>query len=265
MDGEFFQISLPLKEKIEFLAKKYLTIAIQHTPFLYKPTNSIEIFGHNYHFDDKYGLAILQTTYIDNAFLKNFIGKNSVIVDVGANIGQFNFFCKKYLKSKRVYSFEPIKKTFEVLSKNFSKNIYKNAVSTSKSITFYTYALSVWSSVFDTGPSHGSETIQGIKPGNIKEISSEKIIDLFKIDAEGSEGDVIKASLPILKKSKYILIEAGVLRQSDVYIPQLLTLLQESVPNIKLVRIGRVYNNDDHTTGCVDLLFSTLNKASKKK
>jgi hypothetical protein len=66
--------------------------------------------------------GLLYQTFVMNQYdvsRKNIEGK--VVVDVGANIGDFSFFCA-FFSPKAVYAFEPMSHTFDVLKKSISEN-----------------------------------------------------------------------------------------------------------------------------------------------
>lgn len=256
LDFEFTLLQMPLQQKIEFLCKKYIILSSNLFLRVLFGSNNVKLFGKRYFFDDKYGIAVLQSTYTDNFFLKKFIKNNAIIVDIGANIGQFRFFSEHSLKAKRVYSFEPIKSTHDVLVKNFPKNSFNVAISTQKKLTFFISELSVWASSLPQENNIAEENVVGMRLDNIKELKNEKQIDLLKIDVEGAEEDVLKASKAMLKKSKFILIEISVDRKAATSIFSLLQILKTILPHVSLIRIGRSYNNPTtHTTGAVDVLF----------
>lgn len=255
LDWEFMHISLPLHSKLLFIVKKYV-ILLKIFIMGAKEHSSVTVFRKKYFYDDKFGLGLLQATFVDNYFLKNFIRKDAIIIDVGANIGQFNIFCKQYLHSKEIYSFEPVRETYLYLEKNCENHIYNVAISTHKRLTFYLSSLSVWASAVEKKENAKNETVTGKKLDVIASINKLPFIDLLKVDVEGAEKDVILASKKTIKKSKYLLIESSISRDSIISFLDLLNLLNKIVPGIELVRIGKIYNDKNGVTGAADLLFS---------
>ena len=68
--------------------------------------------------------------YYEEELLVNFIDYipfNAVIYDIGANIGNHTVFFSKYVKPKKIISFEPSKELFEILKKNIQINDINNA------------------------------------------------------------------------------------------------------------------------------------------
>jgi FkbM family methyltransferase len=263
LDFAFLQLDFSTSQKFSFLLQKYLTLGkeIFFRTFIHE--HVAHAFGKKYYYDDKYGLAILQSTFIDNSFLKKFIKPNSIVIDVGANIGQFNLFTRHYLQAKRVYSFEPIKTTYTLLSKNCEKDVYNFAISAKQKLVFYLTDLSVWASSLKQENTKRTESVAGIKLDTFTPLKKEKVVDLFKIDTEGAEMGVLQVSKTIIKKSRYILVEVSFVRESDSKLYETMTFLRRIVPDIELVRIGHVYNNNDlGVTGAADILF--YNPAYKK-
>lgn len=257
LDIELMMIrGLSLLDKFVFIFTKYIVL-IRNFIFWFQAGKSyVSIFGKKYFYEDKFGIAFLQSVYVDNAFLKNYIQKDAVIIDVGANIGQFNIFCKHFLGAKKVYSFEPIANTFNILKLNSPENIYHGAVSDEQSIEMYMpRATSLMTSSIQANDDDIKETADGIKLSSIESIKSESKIDLLKIDTEGSELDVLRSSIEIAKKSKYILVETSMARDSSGDILELILFLKQAMPHLKLAWFGRPYISRDGVIDACDVLF----------
>ncbi|MBM3206312.1 MAG: FkbM family methyltransferase [Candidatus Staskawiczbacteria bacterium] len=242
--------------KLEFILKKYYTISKNYTIGFTAGKSHVNILGESFFYNDKFEPAFLQNIYVDHAFLAKFIKPDSVIIDIGANIGQFNFFCKKFIKAYRVYSFEPIKSTFEVLKQNSPNYVYNLAISSQRDMTMYiSKETSLLNSAMQSDIDAKKEMVRTIGLDEVEEIKNEKSIDLLKIDTEGTELDVLKTGIHVLKKSKYILVEASANRKSLGNVIELITFLSTNIPSIRIVEIGRKYINKDKTIGAFDVLF----------
>lgn len=146
-----FMNYLSLPEKIGFITKKYLIIA-KHTlsGFNLSQNPNIKFWEYNYYYDNRYGISLLQGTLCDQNYLKNIIPKNLVIIDVGANIGQFRLVCEKIFKAKTVYSFEAVDTTFDTLHRNFLKNSFNLGITDKSSLKmFYTEGKSGHASMYN--------------------------------------------------------------------------------------------------------------------
>jgi FkbM family methyltransferase len=175
---------------------------------------------------------------------------------VGANIGQFNFFARHGLKASAVYSFEPIKETFEVLKLNAKTNIYNLGIaSKDREQIFYMPETSLMASSCKVDDNCIEVKVACSRLDEIEEINKLEGIQLVKVDTEGSELDVIKASIPILKRSEYVLIEASVVRESSGDFVALTSYMREWLPELKMIWIGRHFDSKNGTTYAVDCLF----------
>lgn len=75
--------------------------------------------------------------YYEIEVLKKFgkyIPQDSVIYDIGANIGNHTVYFHKYMNPKKIYSFEPIKEIYDVLIKNIENNNIKDVVTFNKAV-----------------------------------------------------------------------------------------------------------------------------------
>jgi len=252
-DVSFFRLSLPFTIKVDFVIKKYYLI-LKNKVFRSNHYES-RIFNKSIIFDNPFGIGFLQNVYIDNSFLKKYIPENSIIIDIGANIGQFNIFCTNYLHAKTIYSLEPIKKVYDKLILNVNKNnCYNYAISTEKKLKLYTPGTTLMSSSYKRNEEDLCEEVKTVKLDDLDKIKKEEKIDLLKIDTEGSEYDVLISSENTLKKTKYLLIETSVGRPSDGTIIDIISLLKCKLNNIRLVDIGYVYRLEQKVDS-IDLLF----------
>jgi FkbM family methyltransferase len=147
---------------------------------------------------------------------KTIISKDSIIIDIGANIGCTTIFFAE--NSKKVYSFEPSKTTFEYLEKNINQAGFKNA---------HLFNIGLGSENFKTTLTYSSDNRAGgfvsnlihIKEGHIiEEIEIHKLdsflqsiddlnkLDFIKIDAEGFEPKILKGSEQTLAMYKPVII-----------------------------------------------------------
>ena len=134
-----------------------------------------------------------------------------VIFDIGANTGQTAIQLTKTFPKARVFSFEPIKSTYEELVLNTSgfNNINTFQLGfgkTSETRTIYIYPHSVLASCVPESPMMSSNSSVDTSEINIESIDSfcskqnvEKI-DLLKIDTEGFDYEVIQGAERLLKE-----------------------------------------------------------------
>jgi FkbM family methyltransferase len=147
-------------------------------------------------------LRIVKSNFVKTKYARTFlpIGKDSIIVDVGAHIGSFSLMVAR--NAYKVLAFEPESSNYQMLKKNVKLNhlenmsVFEMAVSgRSGHQDIYTYRGGSSSdySLYKRG-------IVDIKAGRISTISIEDIIareglpriDLLKLDCEGAEHDILR-------------------------------------------------------------------------
>lgn len=131
----------------------------------------------------------------------SLVENNSVILDIGANIGYYSLLATDKFPEVKVYAFEPAPKTFDSLKNNINLNGYKN-------ISAYNIGISDREGVFDLYLSTDANTgmtslaIPGDYSGRKVSVQVECIdefrikeaipqITLVKIDVEGNELNVL--------------------------------------------------------------------------
>lgn len=155
-----------------------------------------------------------EETYL--RFLKNIINDESVVVDVGAHIGNHTIYFSKVLEAKKVISIEPTRRSYEVLCDNIELNDLRN-------VTTYRVAAGSSSGIgkccvrksSNSGANSWGISVEEV--GNEGEVSvvllddiiKEKV-DFIKIDVETFEIDVLKGAFNIIKEySPDIMIEVS--------------------------------------------------------
>lgn len=179
---------------------------------------SATIFGQPYRYNDRFGIGSVQRVYCSSWRLRDYVADQPVVVDVGANLGQFNRFCEHYLRADRVISIEPVQSSFDVLLENaMQPDDCVNALVTvgEKWVEFHVTQNSQLSSIVkpDDGVSHPAMLHGRPLPDVLREFGVESI-DLLKIDTEGSELDVLRSAEPLLDRTDVILVEMSVTRSN---------------------------------------------------
>ncbi len=180
-------------------------------PFFYLPyfeTDHIQriIFKNRNYYD--FDLLNFICNKWNNALLKKELF-NASILDIGSNIGNHSIFFFFHCNIKESYNFEPIKDTFNILSKNIKLNklnahLFNIGIGAKKSqANILKYDKSNTGATQIKPDENGNITISSIDELHIK-----SKIKLVKIDVEGFEKDVIYGMQTLINRDKpFILIE----------------------------------------------------------
>lgn len=148
------------------------------------------------------------------SFLQSHLSKDSVVFDVGANIGPISLALSKICSSGRVYSFEPGDKLFDYLTHNTKSNQISNIEPVQLALTNYEGEISFSYTEKFGG---GSFTSNQVREGSVETVECSTLdyflsanqierLDLIKIDVEGSELRVLEGSKETIRSLKPDLI-----------------------------------------------------------
>ena len=170
----------------------------------------------NYSSDFMQGILSSGTQYFEQSVLNaldSYLQKNSVVIDIGANIGNYTLYWANESKVKKIYAFEPIHYLFKILEINVKINNLENRVvlnncgladqNCSGEIKHFSDSdlndikLKVLQS--DTKFVIPLKTLDSC---NIKE----RKIDLIKIFVKGMEKEVLIGSTKTIKKHKPVIV-----------------------------------------------------------
>ncbi|MBP9817526.1 FkbM family methyltransferase [Candidatus Shapirobacteria bacterium] len=172
-----------------------------------------------YRSDDKFigqRIALGKYEEYETLLMLNQVDSNSVVVDIGANIGYYTLLLAQ--KCKMVYAFEPDKECFEILKKNVEENGLKNvklfnvAVGAKKEKRVLIKDKENLGNSHLTPPPYGHLPLTGeanilldnsylVETDTLDNIlKNEQKIDLIKIDVQGWEPEVVEGAKGIIKK-----------------------------------------------------------------
>ena len=205
---------------------------------------------------------LLANSYGVDYFKDIFTKEGSVVIDIGANIGEFSLYCVK--KKSKVFSIEPDKAVFPMLDlnvKNFVPDIqtFNMSISNNTGKQNLYYATLTGSTTivepndrmnftkFELEKFSSENKVYGETDGitlddfiNKNEINH---IDLIKCDAEGAEPEIIKGLNQNAYKVKYITIDTVGERNGEDTTDEVIKLLKErkfnilKIPNKKMGRV----------------------------
>jgi FkbM family methyltransferase len=139
---------------------------------------------------------VTSVALIDEYKIKNSnLGKNSVIIDIGGQIGIFTSFASKY--ASKIYTYEPTKENYKLLKKNISiNNLGKKVKAYNMAVYDTETRLKIYLSKNNTGghSAYGSGKYETVKTTTLTKIFEDNDIkkcSILKLDAEGSEYSIL--------------------------------------------------------------------------
>lgn len=166
----------------------------------------------------------------DISVLEKFINEDSVVADIGANIGTFSIPLSR--KAKEVLAFEPVPENIKWLEENIRANDVKN-------ITVFPIALGDKNAevqmISHNEEEFGNFSMREGKGTQVKTLDSiGRHIDVLKIDVEGCEPAVLRGAQEIIHRDRpTILFEVS---------PSDLRMHNNTHPFITLARALRGYD-----------------------
>lgn len=182
--------------------------------------------NHEFHRPDLEAADMLATTRQLERDLKRIVSANSVILDVGANRGQFAQEILQILPDTRIFSFEPVPDAYQEL-KSISET-HRQIIPVNRAVslesgqaTFFVTASDVGSSLLEPLPNQPSKWLTLDKKVTVETtrlddfIKNENLamsgegIALLKSDAQGSDLNVIQSAGEFLDPAfiKSVLVE----------------------------------------------------------
>lgn len=149
-------------------------------------------------------------------WIKEVLTKDSVFMDVGANVGAYLYTLENHLKAENIFAFEPNQQLFKRLKRLFPKvNLSSVALSDISTIAEFKIP------VINGKKIHTRGTLQtSIKEKNEEKTILQKVdvkplddlnlnlkkLDFIKIDVEGNEMQTLRGAKQIIEKYKPILM-----------------------------------------------------------
>ena len=140
--------------------------------------------------------------------------KMDFIFDVGANVGEWSIGASKKLKPKKLFAFEPIPHTYEMLTKNigdlevFPQKIALSNFTGELEMNFSTEKSYLSSSISNVGNPSFQRAICKVQTGDeFCNIFNIGIINFLKIDTEGNDFKVLKGFEGKIRSNEIRLIQ----------------------------------------------------------
>ena len=196
----------------------------------------------DYYFNDEFATGLLQSIYCHNYFLRSHLPSSPVVVDIGANIGQFYAFSKHYLEASIIISFEPIKMCFDTLKLNSTHTVINAAIGPQDcEQAIFIDDRDIFASLVKPkvpmSDRVSSQMVRVLRLDTVQEIADLKYIDLLKIDTEGYELEVLRSARLTVQKCKYILIECSLDRPNSGGLDEVYKHIVNIFPELQIVDI----------------------------
>lgn len=146
---------------------------------------------------------------------EKLIGRDSVVFDIGANIGYYTLIAAHKATNGSVHSFEPVPVNFQALEKNISLNKLTNVIANACGISNVQSLEKYYVSSIDNSGMSGmkpaanfSGQVETIKTITLDDYSREhdlKRLDFIKIDIEGNELNALLGMNQVLEKFKPVI------------------------------------------------------------
>lgn len=200
-----------------FLVSEAETFFVSHYPKLgvtiktrKRPSSDLDVFSQIY----KY----LEYQPLVEIFRKNFPNHPPLtIIDAGSNIGLTTVFLSKHFPDAHFIAVEPDSGNFEIMSANFELNQIKAVEKIKGGIWSKNTFLKIINDFRDKNhwairveETNDANELQAFSLNHLMEIYHLEVIDILKIDIEGSEKEVFTgdaADVSFLAKTKCIAIE----------------------------------------------------------
>jgi len=220
----FWMLQPVTKRAVEISLKRQNLInqEIQNYLFKIKVLNedgSLNLFGRKFYYinlEDVLG-SIAQIIVNNEYNLNQFLKEDSVVFDIGANIGVFTCFSAKLAQRGRIFAFEPVSMVFDILKKNVKdyENVEIFQLGLGDKEEVKEILIRSWNPGYSTiedsaiqRPKESFDIKENIKITTLDSITNKlnlKRIDFIKIDVEGYEIEVLKGAIETVKKFRPIL------------------------------------------------------------
>ena len=178
-----------------------------------------------------------------NASEENIRGR--IVLDVGANVGVFSVFAAS-LGADKVYAFEPVPGTYDILCRHIKANGYDNVI---VPIDAALGAAEGTSAAHFDAPGDPTATVAPmITARQQKEVEVTTVdafvadnmverVDFIKIDSEGSEAEILKGAKSTIERFHPVIAMSAYHKKEDI--EELPKLLHSIVPEYKITLMER--------------------------
>ena len=264
LDFKFFKVSdWSVLKKINFFILKYF-LMFKHFLKRFELSEDFCWFDNKkIYYDSRFGLAGYQSILSRHQNLIKLAGIHNpgTIIDIGANVGFFSKLCRDLFPKSKIFSFEPIPKTFQCLKNNFKDDmdtkVFNLAISdfNGKAKMSFDEQYSAISQITNKG----DVNVNVRRLDDVAKENNIDCIDILKIDTETFEAHVLRGGLDSLSKTKYLLIEISMVNNNNYTISSLLKLLSTKNHDFQLVGFRNYNDTGEGLMPIMDALFVNKN------
>ena len=229
--GQIRYIPVRGSGKLTEILLKFLPIPHPKAPCIIETLHNFKVIVDPFTDKGIEKVLFLYGTYEEGTLrmMKHLLKDAKTFIDIGANIGIMSLYAAKIMNKKgKIWSFEPLTSTYNILTQNIKLNRFQNIRSENLAIGSRNESLSIYenininrgaASLIDDGDSKLKQSVKVIRLDHYLENNKiNEPIDCIKIDVEGWELQVLKGATTILTSSNapVCIIECSNTRHSFV-------------------------------------------------
>ena len=246
LDRALAKSDVPAVLRWQFLAEKARVLPI----LLGGHSATLHLGRYKFLLESTSDLGTLQSCLVDvqSALVVSGVldaGGSQRVVDVGANVGQFAAAVKALSPGSHVVCFEPDPIVFSSLARNVGElpNVEAQCLALGREsgvATLFRHELSVMSSFHPAGAGYDEKITVSVDVARLDDVlGDEDPVDILKVDVEGSELAVLQGGTDVLRRSRFLLVEIGLSRDTRGENLELMTVVRDAVPGARIMGFGR--------------------------
>lgn len=140
-------------------------------------------------------------------WITNNVKRNWIVFDAGANIGYYTILFSRMATRGKVYAFEPVPTTFDMLVENLNHNKIKNAIPIKRAIGIKIGRVResiwrMWDIMMETDVYDFTTIDEFCRKNRIKRL------DCIKIDTDGFDFEIVQGAIDTLEKfNPWVILE----------------------------------------------------------
>lgn len=146
--------------------------------------------------------------YEEMTYLLEHLKKESVFIDIGANIGDYSLIASSIITKRTIHTFEPFQSVLMRLKENIALNnianiaVHEEVVSDKDGYEYFDFESESEVNHITYTKTNASSRLKCIKLDTFAKREKLEFIDFLKIDVEGAEMKVLKGAKHLLKEQK---------------------------------------------------------------